>query len=82
MLNMVFPKAAALGHVSALPVSTLQNCREDLQTVHGYADDTQLYLSFCPDSSVAQDRAVLATEALISEVRSLLISLKLKLNDI
>ena len=53
-----------------------------LPTVHRYADDTQLYLSFCPDSSMAQDCAVLASEAVISEVWSLLISLKLKFNGI
>ena len=52
-----------------------------LPNVHGYADDTQLYLSFQPVLSMSQDNAVQAMEACISDVRIWMINHHLKLND-
>ena len=37
---------------------------------YGYADDTQLYLSFSPDSSVVQDQAIQTISNCIDEVRT------------
>ena len=34
--------------------------KRHLPSVHGYADDTQLYVSFRPDSFAAQDQAIKA----------------------
>ena len=53
--------------------------KSDLPNVHGYADDTQLYLSFQPGLSMSQDNAVKAMEACISDVRSWMINHHLKL---
>ena len=36
-----------------------------LPNVHGYADNTQLYLSFQPGLSMSQDNAVQAMEAFL-----------------
>ena len=52
-----------------------------LPDMQGYADDTQLYLSFRPPSSEEMDRALSALCAAIAEVRAWLISHKLKFND-
>ena len=41
-------------HVSQL----FQIINKHLPSSHGYADDTQLYLSFSPDSLVVQDQAI------------------------
>ena len=48
---------------------------------HGYADDTQLYLSFHPDSPVVQDQAIQIISNCIDEVRAWLVSRKLMFND-
>ena len=48
---------------------------------HGYADDTQLYLSFNPDSPVVQDQAIQIISNCIDEVRAWLVSRKLMFND-
>lgn len=58
-----------------------RSVKSHLPNVHGYADDTQLYLSFQPGLSMSQDNAVQAIEACISDVRSWMINHHLKLND-
>ena len=37
---------------------------------HAYADDTQLYLSFSPDTATNQTDAVIAMERCISDIRT------------
>ena len=44
-----------------------------LPSAHGYADDTQLYLSFRPNDRSSQDYAIASVEACISDVRAWLI---------
>ena len=52
-----------------------------LPTSHAYADDTQLYFSFRPDSSATQDDTVKAMEECITDVRAWLVSHRLRIND-
>jgi len=52
-----------------------------LPNVHCFADDTQLYHSFCPDDQASQDVAVAAMEACIRDVRLWMLQDKLKIND-
>ena len=53
----------------------------NLPEAHTYADDTQLYLSFSPDSATNQIDAVVAMERCISDIRTWMLTDKLKLND-
>ncbi|XP_068680148.1 uncharacterized protein [Montipora foliosa] len=43
--------------------------KKHFPSVQGYADDTQLYVSFRPDSFAAQDQAIKAIENCIADVR-------------
>jgi len=52
----------------------------ELPSVHCYADDTQLYLSFKPNST-SQDEAVRAMENCIEKIRKWMIQDKLFIND-
>ena len=55
--------------------------RSHIPSVHAYADDTQLYLSFCTNSIYDQTSALAAMEHCISDIRSSMHHDKLKLND-
>ena len=52
-----------------------------LPRTHSYADDTQLYLSFRPDTISSQSNAVDAMERCNSAIRCWMIKDKLKVND-
>ena len=52
-----------------------------LPSVHCYADDSQLYLSFNPSCAVSQDEAIRSMETCISDVKQWMIADKLMLND-
>ena len=41
-----------------------------LPSIHCYANDSQLYLSFCPNASVSQDVALTRMESCIDDIRS------------
>ena len=55
--------------------------KKNLPSVHRYADDTQLYVSFHPDSFAVQDQAVNAIEIRIAYVRAWLVSHRLIFYD-
>ena len=52
-----------------------------LPTVHCFADDTELYLSFNPSSDNAQDAAILAMENCLRDIRNWMITDRLMIND-
>ena len=49
--------------------------------IHCYADDSQLYLSFCPNASVNQAVALARMESCINDIRNWMLNDKLKLED-
>ena len=49
--------------------------------MHCYADDTQVYLSFKPNSIYSEDSAFSAIQSCISVIRSWLLTNKLLVND-
>ena len=55
--------------------------KDHLPVAHAYADDTQLYLSFKPDTTSRQSDAIEAMELCIKAIRAWMITDKLKLND-
>ena len=55
--------------------------KEHLPTVHCYADDTQLYVSFSPNKSTGQSEAVNAIQHCVKDVRNWMNNDKLLLND-
>ena len=54
---------------------------QHLPTAHIYADDTGIYLAFNPNDDSDQDTAIAAMEACLCDIRSLMISNKLMIND-
>ncbi len=48
---------------------------------HGYADDHQLYLAFSPNSIESQQEAITQMENCLADVKSWMLSYKLKMND-
>ena len=54
---------------------------QHLPSVHGYADDTQIYLSFRTCSIHSEINAVSAIETCIADVRSWFIANRLMIND-
>ena len=63
-------------------VSKLFKVIEDqLPDSHGYADDTQLYLSFKPNTGTSQEDALHAMEFCIEKIRCWMIHDKLLMND-
>jgi exonuclease III len=55
--------------------------KKHLPTAHGYADDTKLYLSFRPISTVSQDHAIQAMEDCISDIHNWTTHHRLMMND-
>ncbi len=78
------PQESCLGPVLFLfCVSKLfEIIKKQLPSSHGYADDTQLYLSFRLETPVCQSEAVRIVETCINDIRTWLISQKLKFNDL
>ena len=56
-------------------------CGQTSAWLHCYTDDSQLYLSFCPNASVNQDVALARMESCIDDIRNWMLNDKLKLNE-
>ena len=78
-LDCGVPQGSCLGPVLFLLYASrlFHVVSKHLPTTHAYADDTQLYFSFRPDSLAAQDDVVKAMEECITDVRSWLVSQRL-----
>ena len=78
-----FPQGSCLGPLlfSAYASKLFQVIKNHLPNAHAYADDTQLYLSFKPDSSMGETEARGALQRCIRAVRAWLVVDKLKLNE-
>ena len=53
-----------------------------LPDVHCFADDTQLYISFCPNDAIDESSALNALESCVDDIRSWMLTDSLKLNDV
>ena len=82
-LNCGVPQGSCMGPILfTLYVSRLFNIiSQHLPSVHGYADDTQIYLFFRPCSIHSEINAVSAIEMCIADVRSWFIANRLMIND-
>jgi hypothetical protein len=52
-----------------------------LPNAHTYADDTQIYHSFRPDTSLSQDAALKSIENFVADIRAWMLSNRLLIND-
>ena len=82
-LNCGVPQGSCLGPLLfTIYVSKLFDVvKNHLPTVHCYADDTQLFVSFSPNEDAGQDEAVAAVLSCIDDIRKWMTMDKLLLND-
>ena len=82
-LSCGVPQGSCLGSLLFVLYASkiFQIVDKHLPGIHCYADDSQLYLSFCPNASVNQDVALARMESCIDDIRNWMLNEKLKLSD-
>ena len=77
------PQGSCLGPIMFIMYASrlFHVVKKHLPNIQAYADDTQLYLSFKPDSSDSQKHAILSMERCISDIKAWMAQSYLKLND-
>ena len=82
-LNFGVPQGSCLGPLlfTVYASKLFDVVKHHLPTVHWYADDTQLYVSFSPNDETGQDEAVAAVQRCVDDIRLWMTADKLLLND-
>ena len=82
-LSCGVPQGSCLGSLLFVLYASkiFQIVDKHLPGIHCYADDSQLYLSFCPNASVNQAVALARMESCIDDIRNWMLNDKLKLDD-
>ena len=82
-LSCGVPQGSCLGSLLFVLYASkiFQIVDKHLPGIHCYADDSQLYLSFCPNASVNQEVALARMESCIDDIRNWMLNDKLKLDD-
>ena len=82
-LDLGVPQGSCLGPllITIYASKLFDVIKVHLPTVHCYADDTQLYVSFSPNISTGQFEAVTAIQHCVDNIRNWMTSDKLLLND-
>ena len=83
-LSCGVPQGSCLGSLLFVLYASkiFQIVDKHLPGIHCYADDSQLYLSFCPNASVNQDVALARMESCIDDIRNWMLNDKLKLTPL
>ena len=79
-LPNVLPQGSFLGSL-LFTMYLFEAVKNHLPNVHAYPDNTQIYLSFRPDSTARKQDAITALRDCITDIRSWMIADRLKLND-
>ena len=82
-LNCGVPQGSCLGPLLFYIYTSelFTTIKQHLPTVHCYTDDSQMYLAFKPDDSIAQNNAIVAMEECLPEIRQWMIRDRLLIND-
>ena len=76
-------QGSCLGHILFIlyVAGLFKVIHKHLPNAHTYADDTEIYHSFRPDTSLSQDAALKSIENCVADIRAWMLSNRLLIND-
>ena len=82
-LNFGVPQGSCLGPLlfTVYASKLFDVVKDHLPTIHYYADDTHLYVSFSPNDETGEDEAVAVVQRCLGDIRLSMTTDKLLLND-